>query len=222
MPYKFIFYIYRVNTYKQHTNMDDFPQNQNLIIETAIDHFQRYGYKKAKMSEIAKECKIKKKELLELHGSKSILFKDVFLELYSRIAPQLQDIMDANMPVFDKIRHFTNEYVSFVNAYKFLPLGMIRKFNSRTDFASEFIINLKMPDPTLFYNQINREIKKGNIRPINPKQLMINIFALSVFPNVASPLMKDFINAGNDEFEEIKKKGKTLVADFVINAIRIT
>ena len=52
-------------------------------------------------------------------------------------------------------------------------------------------------------------------------QLMINIFALSVFPNVASPLMKDFINAGNDEFEEIKKKGKSLVADFVINAIRI-
>ena len=87
--------------------------------------------------------------------------------------------------------------------------------------SAQFIINLKMPDPTLFYNQINREIKKGNIRPINPKQLMINIFALSVFPNVASPLMKDFINAGNDEFEEIKKKGKTLVADFVINAIRI-
>jgi hypothetical protein len=107
-----------------------------------------------------------------------------------------------------------------VNDYKFLPLGLIRKLNSKTDFAKEFIVNLKMPDPSHFYYQIEREIQKGNIRPINPKQLMINIFALSVFPNVASPLMKDFINAGNDEFEAIKEEGRTQVANFVINSIR--
>ena len=78
-----------------------------------------------------------------------------------------------------------------------------------------------MPDPTKFYSQIEMEIEKGRIRKINPKQLMINIFALSVFPHVASPLMKDFINAGNDEFELIKEKGKTQVADFIINSIEI-
>jgi hypothetical protein len=50
---------------------------------------------------------------------------------------------------------------------------------------------------------------------------MINIFALSVFPHVASPLMKDFINAGNDEFELIKEQGKTQVAEFIINSIEI-
>ena len=59
------------------------------------------------------------------------------------------------------------------------------------------------------------------LKKINPKQLMINIFALSVFPHVASPLMMDFIGAGNDEFEMIKKKGKTQVADFILNAIEI-
>lgn len=201
--------------------MDNFPQVHDLVIETAIEHFQKNGYKKTKLSEVARDCKMKKKELLALHNSKADLFKEVFLELYGRIAPQIQDIMDAEMPVFDKIRHFTNEYVSFVNDYKFLPLGLIRKLNSRTDFAKEFIVNLKMPDPTHFYNQIEREIAKGRIRPINPKQLMINIFALSVFPNVASPLMKDFINAGNDEFEAIKQRGRTQVADFVINSIRL-
>jgi len=100
-------------------------------------------------------------------------------------------------------------------------LGLIRKLNSKTDFAKEFIINLKMPDPTKFYAQIEKEIELGLIRDINPKQLMINIFALSVYPHVASPLMKDFINAGNDEFEMIKKKGTSQVADFIINSIQI-
>lgn len=201
--------------------MNDFPPNHAEVIDCAIEAFQENGFKGAKMSSIGKAAGLSKKKLLESYGSKDNLFRLVFLELYGRIAPQLQDIMDADMPLFDKVRHFTNEYVRFVNDYKFLPLGLIRKLNSKTDFAEEFIVNLRMPDPSGFYAQIEREIEKGSIRPINPKQLVINVFALAVFPNVASPLMKDFIGADNDEFESIKKEGRTQIADFIINSIRL-
>jgi len=201
--------------------MSNFPPNQLKAIDAAIVEFQRNGFKGASMSSIAKEAAISKKELKTYFTNKDDIFKYVFLELYGRISPQLQDIMDGEMPVIEKIRHFINNYVSFINDYKFLPLGLIRKLNSKTDFAKEFIINLRMPDPTKFYAQIEKEIELGLIRDINPKQLVINIFALSVFPHVASPLMKDFINAGNDEFEMIKKKGPSQVADFIINSIQI-
>lgn len=201
--------------------MNKFSPNQTKVIETAIVEFQNNGFKGTSMNSIAKEAGISKKELKSYFNNKDEIFKYVFLELYGRIAPQLQDIMDGNMTVIEKIRHFINNYVSFINDYKFLPLGLIRKSKSKTDFATEFIVNLRMPDPTMFYAQIEEEIKKGRIREINPKQLMINIFALSVFPHVASPLMKDFISAGNDEFEMIKQKGNTQVADFIISAIQI-
>lgn len=201
--------------------MNNFPPNRQKAIEAAIAEFQKNGFKQTSMSSIAKEAGIPKKELRGYFVNKDDIFKYVFLELYGRIAPQLQDIMDGEMPVLEKIRHFTNNYVSFINDYKFLPLGLIRKLNSKTDFAKEFIVNLRMPNPTNFYAQVEKEIEEGRIREINPKQLMVNIFALSVFPHVASPLMKDFINAGNDEFEAIKKKGTSQVADFVINSIRI-
>lgn len=201
--------------------MNSFPPKEMQVIEAAILEFQNNGFKGASMSSIAKEAGISKKELKTIFSSKDEIFKYVFLELYGRIAPQLQDILDGDMSVIEKIRHFTNNYVSFINDYKFLPLGLIRKLNSKTDFAKEFIVNLRMPDPNNFYHQVEKEIEAGRIREINPKQLIINIFALSVFPHVASPLMKDFINAGNDEFELIKKKGGTLVADFIINSIQV-
>jgi len=201
--------------------MNNFPPNQLKAIDAAIVEFQENGFKQTSMSSIAKATGITKKELQTYFDNKDDVFKYVFIELYSRIAPQLQDIMDGDMPVREKIRHFINDYVNFINDYHFLPLGLIRKLNSKTDFAREFIVNLRMPDPTKFYNQIEMEIEKGRIRKINPKQLMINVFALSVFPHVASPLMKDFINAGNDEFELIKEQGKTQVADFIINSIEI-
>jgi TetR/AcrR family transcriptional regulator len=201
--------------------MNNFPPNHLTVMEAAIQEFQEKGFRGTSMASIAEEAGIEERDLLDHYENKDVIFKDVFLELYGRIAPQLQDIMDGEMPIIEKIRHFTNNYVAFINDYKFLPLGLIRKLNSNTDFAEEFIVNLRMPDPSKFYSQVNREIEKGKIRPINPKQLLINIFALSVFPHVASPLMKDFINAGNDEFENIKKSGKTAVADFIINAIQI-
>lgn len=201
--------------------MNRLSPDQFRVLEAAIDEFQENGFKGSSMSDIAKAAGVKKSELKSLFGSKDELFKEVFLELYGRIAPQLQDIMDGDMPIFEKIRHFANNYVGFINDYKFLPLGLMRKLNSNTDFAKEFIVNLRMPDPKYFYEQIEREIENGKIRPINPKQLMINIFALSVYPHVASPLMKDFINAGNDEFESIKLHGKTEVADFIINSIKL-
>ncbi|MGI9532627.1 TetR/AcrR family transcriptional regulator [Lutimonas sp.] len=201
--------------------MNNFPPNQLKAIDAAIAEFQSNGFKGTSMSSIAKEAGISKKELKTYFESKDDIFKYVFLELYGRISPQLQDIMDGEMPIIEKVRHFTNNYVSFINDYKFLPLGLIRKLNSKTDFAKEFIVNLRMPDPTNFYAQIEKEIEEGLIRDINPKQLMINIFALSVFPHVASPLMKDFINAGNDEFEMIKQKGTSQVADFIVNSITV-
>lgn len=201
--------------------MNNFPPNQLKAIESAIVEFQDHGFKNTSMGSIAKASGISKKELRTYFDNKDDIFKYVFLELYGRIAPQLQDIMDGDMPVREKIRHFINNYVNFINDYHFLPLGLIRRLKSKTDFAKEFIVNLRMPDPSNFYSQIEIEIEQGRIRKINPKQLMINIFALSVFPHVASPLMKDFINAGNDEFEEIKEKGKTLVADFILNSIEI-
>ena len=201
--------------------MNNFPPNKLKAIDAAILEFQDNGFKKTSMNSIAKATGISKKELRTYFDNKDDVFKHVFLELYGRIAPQLQDIMDGEMPVREKIRHFIHNYVTFINDYHFLPLGLIRKLNSKTDFATEFIVNLRMPVPTKFYEQIESEIDQGRIRHINPKQLMINIFALSVFPHVASPLMKDFINAGNDEFELIKEKGKTQVADFILNAIEI-
>ena len=201
--------------------MNNFPPNKLKAIDAAIVEFQDNGFKQTSMSSIASASGITKKELRTYFDNKDDIFKHVFLELYGRISPQLQDIMDGEMPVIEKIRHFINNYVSFINNHQFLPLGLIRKLNSKTDFAKEFIINLRMPDPTKFYAQIENEIELGLIRDINPKQLMINIFALSVFPHVASPLMKDFINAGNDEFEMIKKKGTSQVADFIINSIQI-
>ena len=109
--------------------MSNFPPNKLKAINAAIDEFQKNGFKHTSMSSIAKATGITKKELRTYFFNKDDVFKYVFLELYGRIAPQLQDIMDGDMTVREKIRHFIHNYVTFINDYHFLPLGLVRKHN---------------------------------------------------------------------------------------------
>ena len=92
--------------------MNNFPPNKLKAIDAAILEFQDNGFKKTSMNSIAKATGISKKELRTYFENKDDVFKHVFLELYGRIAPQLQDIMDGEMPVREKIRHFIH-YITY-------------------------------------------------------------------------------------------------------------
>jgi hypothetical protein len=48
-------------------------------------------------------------------------------------------------------------------------------------------------DSSILISQIEKEIKAGIIKPINPKQLLIDIFSLTVFPFAAQMLVKGLI-----------------------------
>ena len=76
-------------------------------------------------------------------------------------------------------------------------------------------------DPEIFFSQITSEIESGNIRPVDPRHLMINILALSIFPFVAKPILKGlFFNRDEDEFNKFIEERKEIVTTFILNAIK--
>jgi hypothetical protein len=46
------------------------------------------------------------------------------------------------------------------------------------------------PNPSLLIEQIKKKLKKI-IKPINPKQLVLDIFAMTIFPFAAHMMVKD-------------------------------
>jgi hypothetical protein len=61
-------------------------------------------------------------------------------------------------------------------------------------------------DSSILISQIEKEIKVGIIKPINPKQLLIDIFA--VFPFAAQMLVKGLIQISDLEFNEMMEERK--------------
>jgi len=194
--------------------------NEQKILEAAKTVFQRKGMTGARMQEIADEAGINKALLHYYYRSKQMLFEAVFFQAFSLIAPKLGAVLNSEIALFDKIKHFTKGYINFAMAHPYLPKFIIQELNQNPEFAEKLIQHNSFPNIDIFKNQIETAVKNGKIRAISPEQLFINIMSLTVFPFIGAPLLKGFTKLDEADFKVLIEERKTMVADFIINAIK--
>lgn len=193
---------------------------ENIILEAAEVVFQTKGMDGTRMQEIADKAKINKAMLHYYYRNKQLLFEAVFKNAFSLLAPQLNAILNDDSSVEDKIRSFTSDYISFVSKHPYLPNFVIQEINRNPEFISKIKNNLEFPNLNKFKKQVDLEIEEGILKPVNGEQLFINILSLSIFPFIASPLIRAFMNIDDEAFKQIIDDRKTEVADFIINSIK--
>jgi AcrR family transcriptional regulator len=193
---------------------------EEKIFNAARIVFQRKGFSGARMQEIADEAGINKAMLHYCFKSKELLFKAVFMNAFGQLAPQINEIFNSQDSVFDKIKKFTYSYISFVILNPYLPQFIIQEMNNNPEFVMSFMSNENRPNPAVLISQIEREIAEGIIKPLNPKQLLLDIFSMTVFPFAAQVMMKGMIQISDSEFNEMMEVRKSTIAEQIINSIK--
>jgi TetR/AcrR family transcriptional regulator len=92
--------------------------------------------------------------------------------------------------------------------------------NNNPEFVAKFLNNEKRPNPIKFLTQIENDIAAGIIKPIQPKQLLLNILSMTVFPFAAQIMVKGIIHISDAEFNQMMEERKTLIAEQIINSIK--
>lgn len=195
---------------------------EEVILNAATAVFQKKGMDGTRMQEIADKAGINKAMLHYYYRSKQKLFEAVFKSAINLMAPKVIKIMETDEPLFDKIRNFTDKYITFISKHSFIPTFIIQELNRnpamiKDVFVSKFDNSVKLKLVT----QIEELIKKGEIRSIKPEQLLVNIISLSVFPFIAKPLLSAILQKDEKAYKAFLEDRKTHVAEFVINAIKI-
>lgn len=193
---------------------------EEKIFEAAFRVFQLKGFKGARMQEIADEAGINKAMLHYCFKNKELLFEAVFMNAFGKLAPQINEIFKSQDSIFEKIKKFTDSYISFVMDYPFLPQFIIQEMNNNPEFVTKFLKKENRPDPTKLIHQIENEIKLGILKPINPKQLLIDIFSMTVFPFAAQALLKGMIQVSNEEFMQLMEERKKYIYEHIITSIK--
>jgi len=193
---------------------------EEKIFNAARMVFQRKGFAGARMQEIADEAGINKAMLHYCFKNKQLLFEAVFMNAFGQLAPQINEIFNSDETVFEKIKKFTNSYISFVITNPYLPAFVIQEMNNNPEFVMSFLNHKNRPNPTPLLAQIEKEIADGIIKPIPPKQLLLDIFSMTVFPFAAKTMVKGIIQLSENEFNEMMEERKASIAETIINSIK--
>ncbi|MBK7408439.1 MAG: TetR/AcrR family transcriptional regulator [Saprospirales bacterium] len=195
---------------------------EGRILVAAKRVFVRKGYTGARMQEIADEAGINKGLLHYYFRSKDNLFSSIFEEAFRELAPRTIEIFESDAPLFTKLEQFVDRYIDFLTEHPYLPAFVIQEINQHPEALFEKIEKSGFrPNPMKLVMQIQMEIQKGNIRPINPIHLVLNLISMCVFPFVARPMMQHMLQVGDEDYTEFMKSRKEVILEFVKNAIMV-
>lgn len=203
----------------EETNKDQSTEQKILAAAKAV--FMEQGMAGARMQDIADRAGINKALLHYYFRSKDKLFEMIFAEAVMKFLPRVNMLFEADVPLFDKIRGFVDSYITMMMDNPFLPLFVLNEVHKSPE---DFIMKIwggRTPPIMEFAAQVEREIGLGHIRPIKPVQLMLNMVSMCIFPFVGRPIIKGIFKIEHDQFMQLMEERKTLVADFVINSIRL-
>lgn len=196
-------------------------ETETNILNAAKTIFEKKGMDGARMQEIADEAGINKALLHYYYRSKQLLFEAVFKNAFSLLAPQMNKVLNDDNSLFEKIRNFSDNYITFIIKHPYIPNFIIQELNKNPEFAITFLAENNFPNIEKFKNQIAEEVTKGTIKPIKADQLFINILSLNIFPFIAGPLIKGLLKYSTDDYKITLENRKIEAAEFIINAIKV-
>jgi TetR/AcrR family transcriptional regulator len=194
---------------------------EEQILAAAKKVFVRDGMTGARMQDIADEAGINKALLHYYFKNKEKLFEVIFMEAAHRLFPKINEIFTAELPLFDKIERFCDEYITLVMENPYLPLFVLNEINRDPDYFLRKVWKGKStPNPEKFLAQIMAEKANGTIKDIQPMHLLMNMLSMTIFPFVAKPMLQKNMGLNEQQFRLLMEQRKTEIPRFIIDSIR--
>lgn len=193
---------------------------EEQIIAAAKKIFSTKGLAGARMQDIADEAGINKAMLHYYYRSKEKLFEIVFTEALDKLLDRMSNVINANMPLPDKIREIVKNYIQGLMENPQLPLFVLNELQQQPELlVKQFKNKPNFPNIQQFLMEIAVAGEKGIIKKISPLQLMLNILSMCIFPFAAKPLLKGVTGIDEVQFKLLIEERKQFVADFILAAI---
>ncbi|MES1223201.1 MAG: TetR/AcrR family transcriptional regulator [Bacteroidota bacterium] len=193
----------------------------NKILAAAKKVFMTKGMAGARMQDIADEAGINKALLHYYFKDKEKLFELIFLEEALKFFPKINMIFQSELPLFEKIEKFVNEYIDEMVENPYLPWFVMNEINRDPDqFMYKIWGKSNLPKPAKFLEQIEQEVKKGTIKRISPLHLLLNLLSMTIFPFVAKPMIIRNLKMDELQFRQAIEERRKEIPRFIIDSIR--
>jgi len=192
---------------------------EDKILDAAQTVFIQKGMDGTRMQEIADEAGINKSLLHYYFRNKQKLFEAIFKKVFSQIFPHFTTFTESTLPFESKLEIFVDRYVEFLLKNQFLPIFILKEINRDPEFLVTTFKNLGI-NPGEFFLMLEKEMESGKIRKMDPRDLLVNVLGLCIFPFAAKPLMKImFFDNDKKAYNDFLIQRKTTIKEFILNSI---
>jgi TetR/AcrR family transcriptional regulator len=148
--------------------------------------------------------------------SKAQLFQRTFADLHGQFFEKMDQLIARDIPLREKVLLLIETEYEQAQAYPGLPMFVMYEFEHNPDL----FLNLGPTTPaldSLLYQQVREAIARGEMRAINPVQIILLITANVQHPYMAHRIMSKAFNMTEADFAVVLEQHKQTVKDMIMS-----
>ncbi|MEA3462204.1 MAG: TetR family transcriptional regulator [Bacteroidota bacterium] len=186
-------------------------ETEEKIIASAEKLFHQKGKTGCSMQDIADDAGINRTLLNYYFRSKDQLFEAVFRQAMGRFVPDLAAMMNTHVSFEQYVPALVEKIIDTLLENPQIPIFVLQELSSNPQRMPQIIKEMGI-DPAKAMEKMGGEGAVPPIGGLDPRQVILNLISLCIFPFAAKPVVLDILyNGDNEAYIAAMKERKTLL-----------
>lgn len=178
--------------------------------------FHEKGYSGTRTRDIAEEAGINLALLNYYFRNKKRLFELVMSDSLEDFFSSIREaFVDTSTDLDQKIHIIINNYLDQLTANPNIPIFLLNELRSNPDALVKKSELRGVLNSSSFMQQLEERLRETKQTDINPFHLIVNILGLTVFPFMASPMIKEMRQINDEQFMAFIEERRTLIPQWI-------
>ena len=193
---------------------------EQIVLNAARKVFTQKGFDGARMQDIADEAGINKSLLHYYFRSKDNLFEAIFEDALGTLLLPMASILVSDSSLFEKISHFTDKYIDILLKNPDIAGFVLHELKMNPHRLLGILAKTGI-DLSIIGNQLQKEAKAGNIRPVETGHFVANLVSMCIFPFIARPIFMGLLGMEEEGYDQFMEERKMIVSETMIRSLTV-
>lgn len=201
-------------------------RNQDMeakILEAADNLFSERGFAMTSTTEIAKEAGCNQALVHYYYRTKDRLFEAIFETKLKLFVKAFLKIGNEKLPFEEKLRRKIETHFDILAANQRLPFLVINELLTNPERVNGIRSRI-VPFALEAYEQFDRElaaaIANGEIRPITPLDLILNVISMNVSVFIAAPVLRAVMGLDDKAYDEFVAHRRAETVETILRSLK--
>ena len=184
---------------------------EQAILDAAERLFLKKGFKATSTTQIAQEAGCNQALVHYYFRTKERLFEGIFQQKIKFFVGALLDVGEEDLPFIEKLERRISSHFEAIRTDPRLPLFFLNELSAnpdRIDAIRHVVGDLPERAINRLDKELKAEIKKGKIRPVSVRDLLITMVSLNLMAFMGAPMFKLMTGIGDGQYDDFLDQRK--------------